>query len=174
MHRCRSALATTALVAAVLGLTASGAAGQAPGTPAQGASAATTPQTESALLVEMNRVRADHGRDPLRSVGTLRRPARDQSRYLLPLGILDHDSADGSPFWTRLVAAGFPRERRMAENLALVNGCGPDAARVTVQLWLASPGHRANLLSPKYHWVGAGVASDGDCSTSIVTADYGS
>ena len=39
----------------------------------------------------------------------VQRPARAQSRYLLGQGILDHDGRDGSPFWTRLIAAGFDK-----------------------------------------------------------------
>jgi len=131
-------------------------------------------QIESALVAEMNRVRVARGRVPLRVAPTLRRAARGQSRYLVSAGILDHDSADGSPFWTRLVAAGFPRDRYMAENLAELNGCGAEIARRTVAMWMASPGHRTNLLGPRYRWVGAGSAGSGGCSTTVLTADFGS
>ena len=106
---------------------------------------------------------------------TLRRPARAQSRYLLATGQLTHDGPDGSPFWTRLVEAGFPRDRWMAENLAELGGLrrrAPPGA--PSQMWMNSPGHRANLLNPRYRWVGAGSASDGGCDTTVVTADYGS
>ncbi len=147
---------------------------QAPPADPPAAAPTAPPRIESALVTEMNRVRADRGRQPLRTIGTLQRPARGQSRYLLGIGELDHDGPDGSPFWTRLIAAGFPRNRSMGENLAMVPGCGPDAAARTVQLWLKSPGHRANLLNPAFRWVGAGAASAGDCSSTVLTADYGS
>jgi uncharacterized protein YkwD len=129
---------------------------------------------ETALLTQMNRVRVAHGRVPLRPIATLQRPARAQSAYLVGLGILDHNGRDGSPFWTRLVVAGFPTGRTLGENLAMVPGCDPAAARQTVRMWLASRGHRANLLNPRYRWVGAGVASSADCSSTVLTADYGS
>lgn len=132
------------------------------------------PRIESALLAEMNRVRAERGRRPLRTVATLQRPARAQSRYLLGEGILDHAGRDGSPFWTRLIAAGFPKGRTLGENLAMVPGCGPEVAAQTVRMWLQSPGHRANLLNPSFRWAGAGAASGADCSSTILTADYGS
>ena len=173
MHGCRSALATTALALALAGPTASSLAAGA-GPAAEGAAPASASRIESALVAEMNRARAERGRRPLRSIATLARPARDQSRYLIGLGTLDHDGPDGSPFWTRLVAAGFPGDRTLAENLAMVPGCGVAAAAQTVRIWLDSPGHRANLLSPRFRWVGAGAASDTDCSETIITADYGS
>lgn len=174
MHGRRSAPARTAAALTLGCALAATASAQAP--PADGPSAtpAAPGRTESALVAEMNRVRVDRGRKPLRTVATLRHPARGQSRYLLGRGVLDHDGPDGSPFWTRLVAAGFPSGRSMGENLAMVPSCGPDAAARTVRLWLRSPGHRANLLNPAFRWVGAGAASADDCSATILTADYGS
>ena len=174
-------MAMTAVALALAGPMAAGAAADdastapapAPAAPAAPAKAG-APAIESALLTEMNRVRTDRGRRPLRAVATLQRPARGQSRYLVDLGILDHDGSDGSPFWTRLIAAGFPRGHTMGENLAMVPGCGPEAAAQTVQLWLDSPGHRANLLNPRFRWVGAGAGSSGDCSSTVLTADFGS
>lgn len=150
------------------------------GSPSTGSAAQATPATlspgqiETALVVAMNRVRTAQGRVPLRVVATLARPARGQSRYLVSARLLDHDSPDGSPFWTRLVAAGFPRNHMMAENLALVSGCGPDAAGRTVRMWMNSPAHRANLLNPRMRWVGAGAASSKGCGTTVLTADFGS
>jgi uncharacterized protein YkwD len=134
----------------------------------------TPPRLEQALLAEMNRVRVARGRRALRPLATLRRPARAQSRDLLRAGELRHESSDGSPFWTRLVAAGFPAGRLMGENLAMVPGCSPASARRTVAMWMRSPGHRSNLLDPRFRWVGPGVAIDPGCSATYLTADYGS
>jgi uncharacterized protein YkwD len=131
-------------------------------------------QIENALLAEMNRVRLSRGRVALRHLSTLRRPAREQSRFLLRIGDLRHESSDGSPFWTRLVEAGFPRTRLMAENLSMVSGCEIGAARRTVAMWMGSPGHRANMLNPRFRWTGVGAAVAGDCSATYLTADYGS
>ena len=163
-----SALAMTAVCAIVLGAGSTGAAG-APPPETLGPG-----QIETALVAEMNRVRELRDREPLRMNATLRRPARAQSRFLLATGQLTHDGPDGSPFWTRLVNAGYPRNRWMAENLARLGGCDAATARRTVQMWMSSPGHRANLLSPRYRWVGTGSASDGDCGTTVITADFGS
>jgi uncharacterized protein YkwD len=150
------------------------------GSPSTGAAAQASSATlsagriETALVVAVNKVRTDRGRVPLRVVPTLARPARSHSRYLVTARLLDHDSADGSPFWTRLVAAGFPGSHLMAENLAQVSGCGPDAARRTVTMWMNSPAHRANMLNPRMRWVGAGAASSKGCHSTVLTADFGS
>ena len=150
------------------------------GIPSTGSAAEATPaamspgQIETALVVAMNRARSAHGQVPLRVATTLARPARGQSRYLVAAGLLDHDSPDGSPFWTRLVAAGFPGDHMMAENLALLPGCGPDTSRRTVSMWMNSPAHRTNLLNPRLRWVGAGAASSKGCGTTVLTADFGS
>lgn len=163
-----SAVAMTAACAIVLGTGSADAAGPpAPETLGPG-------RIESALVAEMNRVRGERGRKPLRMSATLRRPARTQSRYLLATGQLTHDGPDGSPFWTRLVDAGFPRDRWMAENLAELGGCDATTARLTVRMWMNSPGHRTNLLNPRYRWVGVGSASDGGCTITLLTADFGS
>ena len=79
------------------------------------------------------------------------------------------------PHWAQsLVAAGYPRNRWMAENLAQLGGCDAGTARRTVRMWMNSPGHRTNLLSPRFRWVGVGSASDGGCDATVVTADFGS
>ena len=128
---------------------------------------------ESAVLGEMNAVRARNGRSALRPLGTLARPARAHTRYLLSVGQLSHESRDGSPFWTRLVRAGFPKNRAMGENLVELGGCNGSTARLAVRLWMQSPDHRANLLSSRFRWAGLGAVSDGDCHTTVITADFG-
>jgi uncharacterized protein YkwD len=129
---------------------------------------------ERALVSAMNVARLRHGRRPLRPLPVLTRPARAHSRDLLLRGVFTHAGTAGSPFWTRVVAAGFPRGRRMAENIAQVPGCGAAAARRTVRMWMASPPHRANLLDRRMRFVGTGAARPAGCSSTILTADLGS
>jgi uncharacterized protein YkwD len=54
----------------------------------------------------------------------------------------------------------------------LAAGMGPGQ---TVQAWMASPGHRMNLLSPDYRMLGVAVAmgSLGGMTAPFVTADFG-
>lgn len=130
-------------------------------------------QLQRVLVAEMNSVRADHALPPLRRAASLTRAAQSHSRNLVRRGVLSHEGPHGEPFWTRLVAAGFPRTRAMAENIAQVPGCGAAAMRRTVRMWMASPVHRANLLSSRYRQVGAGAACAMRPGLAMVTADYG-
>jgi uncharacterized protein YkwD len=197
MHGCRTAAAAAAmaLVGALGALAAPGAAAPAAKGPKAHASHAPAkvrvqPGLERALLREMNAARAEYGLPRLRAKTSLRRAARKHSTYLARLGHLDHDSAGGRPFWTRLVKAGFPRTRSMGENLALIGGCGrPEGyvqlrrkarqksntaqAEQVVAMWLKSPGHRANLLSRTFRFAGTGVTTDGACKATMYTADFG-
>jgi uncharacterized protein YkwD len=59
------------------------------------------------------------------------------------------------------------RARYVGENLA--SGSMPLGASEIVQMWLASPGHRQNLLDSGFHRIGVGVAGG---STRLVTADF--
>jgi len=156
-----------AALAALATLALLGPAGAAP------ASAQPLAAFEAALVRETNAVRVGAGLRPLRRLPVLARPARAHSRFLARSGAFQHEGGDGAPFWRRLVKAGFPRHRRMAENLAQVASCDPAGARAVVRMWLDSPPHRANLLDPRLRVTGAGVWAGGGCSAVYVTADYG-
>jgi uncharacterized protein YkwD len=169
MHgRARAAVTTAALALAMLGMAGTASAEDATAAPSA------TAAVERALIKEMNLARARNGLPGLRARATLTRPARSHSAYLLARGILEHEGPGGAPFWARLVKAGYPRASTLGENLAMAPGCGVRAAREAVRMWLDSPGHRANLLHPEFRFTGAGVASADDCSSTVLTADYGS
>lgn len=124
----------------------------------------------SALVSAINGARAANGLEPLQVDARLATAARGQSAYLASAGKLDHVGPDGSNVFTRLTRQGF-HGHMVGENLAA--GMGPGA---TVQAWLASLGHRMNLLEPGFHLLGVGVAMgslDG-MNAPFVTADFGS
>ena len=129
--------------------------------------------TEQQLLGAINKTRMQHGLRTVRFSDMLSVASRAQSTYLASRGTLDHQGEDGQPFFVRLRAAGFPATRPLGETLGLVTGCSTDRAGLIVRLWLASPGHRAILLSPRYRVVGLGVSADASCSSTIYTADFG-
>ena len=70
--------------------------------------------------------------------------------------------------------ATAPAARRFGENLAW--GVGSRAtARAIVRSWLASPGHRANLLRPSWERIGIGSRTGtflGYAGATVVTADF--
>ena len=128
---------------------------------------------QSELLVEMNAARADHGLAPLSRSRVLARPARTHSVYLARTGQLDHTGADGRPFYVRLYKAGFSRRKAVGENLGMSSGCATNLAKTMVEMWLDSPGHRANLLSKRFKVVGLAVVAASDCSNTVYTTDFG-
>ena len=118
----------------------------------------------------MNKARAAYGLRPLHPDATLSRAARSHS-----LDMLRHNYFSHGAFAARMNAfhAAGPA---VGENLAWGSGSLGSAAHV-VEMWLASPGHRANLLRPGFHRIGLGLASgpfQGQSAATVVTADFGS
>jgi uncharacterized protein YkwD len=115
----------------------------------------------------MNRGRTAAGLAPLAPSSALTDAAVYQARYAAARGELTHRSAGNATVMDRVKARGFGA-CIAAENLAAGQ---PDAASVTAG-WLASSGHRKNImLSRVTHW-GAGMAqtSDGMRYWSMVVA----
>jgi uncharacterized protein YkwD len=66
---------------------------------------------------------------------------------------LTHTGSDGSNAGQRITRAGF-RWSSWAENIAV----GYTSSSAVVWAWLNSPGHRANMLNPRFRWMGVGIA----------------
>ena len=135
---------------------------------ADAASTTSLTQAESSLLSAMNSVRAAHGLQPLRADARLARAARGHSSYMLRTGTFSHGA-----FARRIRQVGV-RSPRIGENLAWSSG-SLAAAKQIVSMWLASPEHRANLLSPGYRLVGVGAlrgSFDGQSNALMVTTDF--
>jgi uncharacterized protein YkwD len=116
---------------------------------------------ESAIVRVMNSIRVSNGVPPLRIGRLLTRAARAHSIDMARRGYFDH-----GPFVQRLRRFGV-RAPYLGENLA--SGSRPLSAAAIVQMWIASPPHRQNLLDRGFRLVGVGVAGR---STRLVTADF--
>lgn len=125
--------------------------------------------SESALLSAVNAARAANGVGALAIDPALETAARSHTQDLLDNNVFTHDFIkDGVayPFatWIRWYYSGVCA----AENLAT----GPSlSGSMAVQLWLGSPGHRANLLSSSFRTIG--VALQAKNGVSIATTDFG-
>jgi uncharacterized protein YkwD len=137
--------------------------------PAAGAARHST-RYETKLMKQINLARTTNGLRPLHLNGALGRAAEQYSNELAGLRTLSHISPSGSTPEDRVAAAGY-HGNYIGENLAV--GMGPVT---TVRAWMASPGHRANLLNPAFHVVGVGAAAGvfGPEIAVYVTADFGS
>ncbi|MEZ0165421.1 CAP domain-containing protein [Kineococcus sp. LSe6-4] len=104
------------------------------------------------VLERTNAARAAAGCGPLVLDPALAAAAQQHTVEMAATGTMSHTGADGSSPRTRLAAVGsFPV--RTAENVAV----GYDADGV-VAAWLASPGHRANVLDCRLAAVGVAQA----------------
>lgn len=116
----------------------------------------------------MNQVRTAHGVRPLQADARLERAARAHSSKMLHVGVFFHGS-----FNARIRSAGV-HAPRVGENLAW--GVGRfSRARAIVRMWMASPGHRENLLHPGYRLVGVGAlrgSFSGYRSALMITTDF--
>ncbi|HYK00178.1 MAG TPA: CAP domain-containing protein [Thermoanaerobaculia bacterium] len=104
------------------------------------------------VLRLLNERRAQSSLRPLAADDRLMRAANDRMRHMEEESYWGHHSPDGlSPFsWVTLRSYEF---RSVGENLA----CGFDTARMLVEAWMESPGHRANILSNDYEDCGIAI-----------------
>ena len=117
----------------------------------------------------MNAARAAHGLQPLHLDAGLGRAAGAHSSEMLRGNTFSHGDFAGR-------MAAFHLAGSLGENLAWGTGSA-GSARSIVRMWLASPGHRANLLRPGFRRVGLGLAHGtflGWGGATVVTADFGS
>jgi len=116
---------------------------------------------ERVLVDEINEIRVTHGFVALTVNDRLREVARAHSGAMLADGFFGHESPDGSLPADRVRAARI-RFRLIGENVA--RSLQPlGAIHSVVDEWMASPGHRANILTPDFREtaVGAVVSDDG-------------
>jgi uncharacterized protein YkwD len=107
------------------------------------------------VVALVNQQRKTAGCHPLAENGKLDRAAQGHSDDMSLRHYFDHTTPDGLDFVHRILAAGYPRPA--AENIA----AGTNTAQATVQMWMNSPPHRANILNCELTTIGVGVATNG-------------
>ena len=151
--------------------------------------AATTPSRtlaaadglELKVLAELNDIRRSRGLAPLKLSKPLSAAADSHSRAMGTYGFFAHDSRDGSSFWKRVQRFYAPRGYRtwsVGENLLWSSGSL--TAPAALSLWMKSPGHRKNILTPDWREIGISAVSVrsapgvfGGRNVVIVTTDFG-
>jgi len=127
------------------------------------AGAATGPTSLEAAELEVvrlhNQARAAAGLPPLDVHVTIHADARRWSAEMARRQSLVHQTpANGATSYAQTsCAAADPQWRACSENIAV----GQTSAAAVHQAWMASSGHRANLMDPRVNRVGIGVWSDG-------------
>jgi uncharacterized protein YkwD len=132
-------------------------------------------RVERRVVALVNANRAAAGLPGLRLSRRLARSADAHSRDMARRGFFSHGSSDGRSFASRV--RRYAAARRYGENLAYVprSARGGLAERV-VAMWMNSPPHRAEILTPGFRRVG--VARRGGRIAGIrailFTADFAS
>jgi uncharacterized protein YkwD len=107
--------------------------------------------TVTRIVQLVNQRRAAAGLKPLTVNATLMAEAQRFSGVQAAIGKVSHRGNDGSNAGQRLTRAGY-RWSFYGENLA----AGQETAEEVVAAWMASPTHRANVLTPKAREIGIG------------------
>ena len=136
---------------------------------------------DAAIVARINVVRARYGLPPMRASAQLDRAADRHSRAMGTQGFFAHESRDGTAYWKRIkrdYPQGGYRVWSVGENLVFDSEelSGADA----VSMWMASPDHRAALLSKTWREIGVSAIRvtsapgiyEGD-DVTLVTADFG-
>jgi uncharacterized protein YkwD len=131
-----------------------------------------------AILCLHNQIRAQNRLPLLRENARLARAALGHSSAMVAEGYFDHTSPEGDTFVDRILGARYAKRNgawTLGENLAWGTG-DLSTPNGLMQEWMASPGHKANILKRSYREIGLGirlgVPSD-DSVGATVTADFG-
>ena len=135
----------------------------------------------AATLCLVNRERTARGERPLRPNRRLVRAARAHSENMAVDDYFEHTGPRGQTPLARLRAVGYVSRSRgyeVGENIAW-GTLGLATPRAIVAAWMASPGHRANILDARFRETGIGVSPHPPTSLAhgqpgaIYTQDYG-
>ncbi len=131
----------------------------------QSAQASTLSAYEREVVRLVNVEREKEGLSPLSEDALLARTARMKSQDMHDNGYFDHQSPTyGSPF--DLMKSQGIRYRTAGENIAM----GYRTPEAVVAAWMASPGHRANILNASYTKIGVGYVASGNYWTQHFTS----
>lgn len=112
------------------------------------------------LLAAMNAARATEGLAPLQWDEDLASVALARATDLIRRGYFDHYAPDGSSAFSELAVRGI-RYALAGENLARNNYAESRTVAAAFQGLMGSPGHRANILEPRFQHVGIAAVRSG-------------
>ncbi len=136
----------------------------------------------AAVLCLVNRERADRGERPLVPDARLQRAAQAHSESMAFHNYFEHDGPQRETPLSRIRATGYISSARIGyevgENIAW-GTLWEGAPSAIVAAWMASPGHRANILDARFRDSAVGVSPHlpsslaGGQAGAIYTEDFG-
>ncbi len=136
---------------------------------------------DTSVVHALNVIRAQHGLAALSLSPQLSAAAATHSRDMIADGYFSHASPDGLAFWQRIAryyTSSSYAFWSVGENLLWSSGRLSVSA--TIADWMASPVHRANILSPAWRQIGIGSLSAKDAPgtyaglpVTVITTDFG-
>jgi uncharacterized protein YkwD len=163
--------------------------------PARASAAATCPnatlkptrtdigRVRAAVFCLVNRERASRGEAPLISVHSLVRAAQAHTESMALKNYFDSTGPGGDTPLARMRATGYISRSNHRYEVGENIGWGTlwmATPRAIVAAWMASPGHRANILDRSYRVTGIGVSPhppaclSGSQAGGVYTQDFGS
>jgi uncharacterized protein YkwD len=124
----------------------------------------------AARVLELtNAERQNAGLAPLELSPALQDAARGYSEVLANSNCFDHTCGPVPNFAERDGQAGYTDWTDIGENIA----AGFPTPEAVVASWMASPGHRANILSPLFTEIGVGMTSGGGTYGTYWAEEFG-
>ncbi|HEY3782672.1 MAG TPA: CAP domain-containing protein [Fimbriimonadaceae bacterium] len=111
---------------------------------------------ETKVLELTNRERAKAGLGPLALADRLSNSAEWKAEDMADRNYFDHADGNGRDFVDRADQYGYGDWTYLGENIA----AGQRTPEEVVAEWMASPGHRKNILKPQFKEIGLGYADD--------------
>ena len=136
---------------------------------------------ERGVLIDLNKIRAQHGLQPVHISARLTASAAQHSKEMGADGYFQHNSVNGTAFWKRITrwygSKGYGYWS-VGENLLWSSPSVDPAA--AMQLWMNSPEHRANILTARWREIGVSAVHFASApgtykglEVTIITTDFG-
>jgi uncharacterized protein YkwD len=120
--------------------------------------AALAPDQFAAEVLELlNQERLTAGAEPVQRAGLIEQVAASRALDMAANGYFSHYSPGGVSALTLLGDAGVSYAAA-GENIARSNHAPGEVVRIIHAAWMASEGHRANMLDARYREAGIGIA----------------
>jgi uncharacterized protein YkwD len=136
----------------------------------------------AAIMCLVNRERLAHGERPLRPNPRLESAAQGHSEEMSSGGYIGHIGRRGGTPLSRIRAGGYLYSSRIGYELGENIAWGTRwlaTPRAIVAAWMTSPGHRENILDPRYRDTAVGVSPHAPTSLArgqagaIYTQEFG-